>query len=1099
MITPIAHTFYPANPASINISGSTSFVAILVHSTVSGGGVTTMPSATLDGNPVTVVGSTAYDRCNIDLCYVSTPGAGSLAFVPTWNTVSPSWGYALEVYEFSGVSGIDNFTSLTYGGISGTTSTKTVSINNLSGRYAIISGSTKDDNEVNVTAGVPDVDFTQGYTLIDGRRQIVSGYVTSLADDAESFDLVFNDSGAGGGTIDGFVTVSFTLIEAPNQPPTADDDTFTILTTAQNGDTVGTYTATDLDGSITGYSITGTVLSITSAGVITLLDNSGLVAGTPIVETVTVTDNEDATDTATITVNVVEPPLTINSLSATSAKQGVSVTINLANANPSGKLLASPAGFIPLTFEDATTMVFTVPDVKTFGTRTLPYGELVTLTVIDDQQTAETSFTFLIEDDYDYSTITEINGIYLNDTGLQVGSQGYGHFLQGTGTADLTVGAISPDTLAQYEYWLRDVTDGVWSSTSAVEMFEDPYKTKVTLASPVFTEGSVLEGYTGITPVTGDFILHDPVTSPDSIGVTIDPTGVWSLDSMPATNQTFDMYAATSAGVVGPFATITYQAAAFSIGTMPTNSPQVGSTLTVPVFGVGPYTATYAGQALTIASQTASQVEFTWPDLSVFGNSDLTLDAAYDLVITDTSDDEFDTESVTTTVATGQQYGQVTSIDPAGAYADVAGLLVGDYVYIISKTGDIVVDITDGSYVNDVNSTIDLKVYSGGNWGNLVQLSYDGEPLPVITQQPTAGAVTYGDNTSSKTFTVAATDGTGNLTYQWEYSDNSGGSYTNVTGGTQASLTVTGDQFVDGSLSGRLYRCKVSNVGGTTTSNTASLVLVAPSLPTIIVQPSAGTVQAGNVSSTHTFSVTASSATGYQWEFSDGGSYTNVIGATSSSLVVSGGDFINNSLSGRLYRCKVSNGVGTVTSNAVSLTITPAVSTAPTLSLALAEATGATTAIASVVTNEVGGTLYTLFSTSAVATENNIRTNGTSQTVTILGVQNATGSGLTTDTEYYAHFVHVDSDGNSSNVLASDPFTTGLPDPVIYSIDGDNDVYPGQSCLISGQNFGNAVGTVTLGGQQQIVTSWSPTLITVTIVRGSLDYASGLQLVVTLP
>lgn len=93
-----------------------------------------------------------------------------------------------------------------------------------------------------------------------------------------------------------------------NQAPVANDITYSMGVNVPNGYTVATFVATDSDGSIVTYSITGSVLGIDNSGVITLLDNAGLVVGTPILATVTATDNLGLTDTALITVDVVVPP-----------------------------------------------------------------------------------------------------------------------------------------------------------------------------------------------------------------------------------------------------------------------------------------------------------------------------------------------------------------------------------------------------------------------------------------------------------------------------------------------------------------------------------------------------------------------------------------------------------------------------------------------------------------------------------------------------------------------------------------------------------------------------------------------------------------------
>ncbi len=109
--------------------------------------------------------------------------------------------------------------------------------------------------------------------------------------------------------------------------------------------------------------------------------------------------------------------------------------------------------------------------------------------------------------------------------------------------------------------------------------------------------------------------------------------------------------------------------------------------------------------------------------------------------------------------------------------------------------------------------------------------------------------------------------------------------------------------------------------------------------------------------------------------------------------------------------------------------------------------TSGTTGSGFVYTNEADGTLYWVVSTSATAPSKAqvkagqthtgaAATDSGSQAVTMLGVQPISGgfTGLTSETTYYAHYMHEDSDGNQSDVSSADGFTT--PDvtaPVLSS------------------------------------------------------------------
>jgi hypothetical protein len=98
--------------------------------------------------------------------------------------------------------------------------------------------------------------------------------------------------------------------------------------------------------------------------------------------------------------------------------------------------------------------------------------------------------------------------------------------------------------------------------------------------------------------------------------------------------------------------------------------------------------------------------------------------------------------------------------------------------------------------------------------------------LPVLGQNPGNSTACSGSN---PTFTVGTVTGTsGTVTYQWQVSVNSGGSYTAVTNGanysgaTTATLTILN---VSTAFNGNMYRCLVTDLTGTTTSNGGTLTV----------------------------------------------------------------------------------------------------------------------------------------------------------------------------------------------------------------------------------------------------------------------------------
>jgi len=184
---------------------------------------------------------------------------------------------------------------------------------------------------------------------------------------------------------------------------------------------------------------------------------------------------------------------------------------------------------------------------------------------------------------------------------------------------------------------------------------------------------------------------------------------------------------------------------------------------------------------------------------------------------------------------------------------------------------------------------------------------------PTITTQPSSATVSAGNKA---TFTVAAT-GT-DLTYQWQYK-NEGGSWANS--GYTSAKTATLSFTATADMSGRQYRCKVTNSAGTTTSSAATLSVK----PGITAQPSSATVSAGNKA---TFTVAATGASSYQWQYKDvGGSWTD--SGYSSAKTATLSFTATAEMSGRQYRCKITNSAGTTTSSTVTLSVKPGIATQP--------------------------------------------------------------------------------------------------------------------------------------------------------------------------
>ncbi len=193
---------------------------------------------------------------------------------------------------------------------------------------------------------------------------------------------------------------------------------------------------------------------------------------------------------------------------------------------------------------------------------------------------------------------------------------------------------------------------------------------------------------------------------------------------------------------------------------------------------------------------------------------------------------------------------------------------------------------------------------------------------PSVTTAPANRTVNAGGATS---FTVVAA-GTAPLTYQWQVSTDSGGSWSDVSGATSATLSINPATTAQ---NGNLYRVIVTNVVTSVTSASASLNVT--SVPVFTNHPANQSATTG-AAVTFSAAATGNPAPAYQWQVStNGGStYTNLSNDATYSGVTTGTLTISNagtSLNTFRYRAKASNSVGEANSNAAVLTVGDAIAT----------------------------------------------------------------------------------------------------------------------------------------------------------------------------
>ena len=178
-----------------------------------------------------------------------------------------------------------------------------------------------------------------------------------------------------------------------------------------------------------------------------------------------------------------------------------------------------------------------------------------------------------------------------------------------------------------------------------------------------------------------------------------------------------------------------------------------------------------------------------------------------------------------------------------------------------------------------------------------------------IVTQPADTEAAVGETVA---FTVE-TNGT-DPAYQWQWSKN-GTTWTNCTSGGYNTNTFS--FTMKASLSGRQYRCVVAEGGQEVTSEAAALILAEERIE-IVTQPADTEAAVGE---TVTFTIkTNGTDPAYQWQWSkDGTTWNN---CTSGGYNTDTFSFtMKASLSGRRYRCVVTVGGNTLTSDAASITL----------------------------------------------------------------------------------------------------------------------------------------------------------------------------------
>ena len=192
--------------------------------------------------------------------------------------------------------------------------------------------------------------------------------------------------------------------------------------------------------------------------------------------------------------------------------------------------------------------------------------------------------------------------------------------------------------------------------------------------------------------------------------------------------------------------------------------------------------------------------------------------------------------------------------------------------------------------------------------------------VPAITKQPMSLTQFEGKTAS---FFVAATGGA--LSYQWQYRSSPTGSWYNSA--SEGNGTSTLSVPATAARNGFEFRCRVKNSLGTVYTDTVSLTVVTK--PTVSAQPQNVTAIEGT---TAKFTVTASGATSYQWQYRKSPTGSWYVSGSEGSGTATLSVPATAARDSFEFRCRLMNAAGTVYTDAASLTVVtkPVITAQPT-------------------------------------------------------------------------------------------------------------------------------------------------------------------------
>ena len=196
------------------------------------------------------------------------------------------------------------------------------------------------------------------------------------------------------------------------------------------------------------------------------------------------------------------------------------------------------------------------------------------------------------------------------------------------------------------------------------------------------------------------------------------------------------------------------------------------------------------------------------------------------------------------------------------------------------------------------------------------------EAKPKILTQPEDQTIVSGSDVSFYVSAQYVDD------YQWYWRTDSSSSWQKCTVSSADNDRLVYKGLTE-SKSGRQYRCKLTNSAGSVYTKAVTLTVTSAEKPKITTQPKDLSIAAGGDAS---FTVKATGVTSYQWywrtDSSSSWQKSTVSTATTKTLVYKN---LSESKSGRQYRCKLTNSVGSTYTKVVTLTVCtkPTITTQP--------------------------------------------------------------------------------------------------------------------------------------------------------------------------